>query len=63
MTKCEICDSPEAVIKCSKCGKDICSKCTIDYFDKKICTACGMPLIGFFCNMHGDPRTAVEKNK
>jgi hypothetical protein len=61
MSKCEICDSPDASVKCSKCGKDVCAKCAIDYFGKPLCIACGQPLVGFFCNMHGDPKTVVDK--
>ena len=61
--RCYIHDGAEAVARCSKCGKDICAKCAVDYHGQTICTACGMPLIGFFNNMHGDPKTIFEKNK
>jgi hypothetical protein len=61
--KCYIHGDKEATDKCSKCGKDICEECKVDYFGKTICTACGIPLVGFFCNMHGDPKTSVESNK
>jgi hypothetical protein len=63
MVKCEICESANATVKCSKCGKEVCAKCSVDYFGKPICTACGAPLIGFFGNMHGDPKTSVDKSK
>ena len=63
MVKCEICDNTNATMKCSKCGKDVCAKCSVDYHGKPLCIACGQPLIGFFGNIHGDPKTVFDKKQ
>lgn len=64
--KCEKCHfhpTADAVSKCHKCGKDLCKECSIDYYGKPICAECGMPLLGMLGDMHGAPKTSVEKRK
>ena len=63
MAKCYKHEGADAVAKCSRCGKDICKECSVDYFGKTICTDCGMSLLSLFTNIHGEPKQILEKKK
>ena len=62
--KCDYHPENEATSKCTKCGKNICAKCRVDYFGKDICTECGLPLLNVFGPMlHNNPDVLEPKQK
>lgn len=62
--KCYVHCDKDAVTRCSKCGKDICRECKVDYFGNDICVECGKPLLNAFGPMlHNNPDVLEPKKK